>query len=121
MNTRNTSERYAAIANAYLEQPKGTLVVSPDNQSRQELNATIRNRMRETAMLSADSYDFITLVPRDVSGVDRTRADSYQPGDTIRFLRSNRQLGIADRSYAQVIDADTSQNRMRFVRKMAGC
>ena len=105
----NARERYAAIANAYLEQPKGTLVVSPDNQSRQELNATIRSRMRETAALSADSYDFVTLVPRDVSGVDRTQADSYQPGDTIRFLRNNRQLGVAGRSYAQVVDANTSR------------
>src|SRR5690348_16199288 len=35
----NARERYAAIANAYLEHPKGTLVVSPDNKSREELNA----------------------------------------------------------------------------------
>ena len=38
-------ERYAAIASAYLEQPKGTLVISPDNQSREELNRTIRTRI----------------------------------------------------------------------------
>src|SRR3954453_22546813 len=47
----NARERYAAIAIAYLEQPKGTLVVSPDNKSRQEVNATIRSRMRESGRL----------------------------------------------------------------------
>jgi conjugative relaxase-like TrwC/TraI family protein len=108
----NARERFAAIANAYLEQPKGTLVVSPDNRSREELNATIRSRMRDAAALSADSYEFVTLVPRDVSGIDRTQADSYRTGDTIRFLRSNRRLGVAGRSYAYVVDSDTTQNRL---------
>ena len=30
----NTRDRYAAIADAYLEQPKDTLAISPDNRSR---------------------------------------------------------------------------------------
>jgi ATP-dependent exoDNAse (exonuclease V) alpha subunit len=108
----NARERYAAIANAYLEQPKGTLVVSPDNESRGELNAAIRSRMREAGMLSRDTYEFVTLVPRDVSGIDRTQADSYKAGDTIRFLRANKHLGVESRSYAHVIDSDTTQNRL---------
>ena len=108
----NVRERYPAIANAYLEDPKGTLVVSPDNQSRQDLNATIRSRMREQGMLSQDAQEFVTLVPRDVSGIDRTQADSYRPGDTIRFLRANRHLGVESKSYAHVIDSDTTQNRL---------
>ncbi len=108
----NSRERYAAIANTYLERPKGTLVVSPDNKSRDELNATIRSRMRESGILSHDAHEFVTLVPRDVSGIDRTQADSYRMGDTIRFLRSNRQLGVESKSYAQVIDLDAAQNRL---------
>jgi conjugative relaxase-like TrwC/TraI family protein len=108
----NARERYAAIANAYLEQPKGTLVVSPDNKSRQEVNATIRSRMRESGRLSEDAHEFVTLVARDVSGADRTQADSYRIGDTIRFLRANRRLGVESKSYAQVIDSDTAQNRL---------
>jgi conjugative relaxase-like TrwC/TraI family protein len=108
----NVRERYAAIAGAYLEQPKGTLVVSPDNQSREELNATIRSRMREAGALERNSFDFVTLVPRDVSGADRTQADSYRIGDTIRFLRANRRLGVESKSYAQIIDSDTAQNRL---------
>ncbi len=108
----NRRERYAAIANAYLEQPAGTLVVSPDNQSREELNATIRMRMRETGQLAQDGYDFVTLIPRDVSGIDRSQTDSYRIGDTIRFLRDNRHLAIQGNSYAQVIDSDSSQNRL---------
>jgi conjugative relaxase-like TrwC/TraI family protein len=108
----NVRERYAAIADAYLEQPKGTLVISPDNQSREELNAAIRSRMRAAGALGRDSSEFLTLVPRDVSGADRTQADSYWVGDTIRFLRSNRRLHVESKSYAQVIESDTTQNRL---------
>ncbi len=108
----NARERYGAIANAYLEQPKGTLVISPDNRSRDELNTMIRGRLREQGVLSQDSHEFVTLVPRDVSGIDRTQADSYRVGDTLRFLRANRHLGVESKSYAQVIDSDTSQNRL---------
>ncbi len=108
----NARARYAAIANAYLEQPKGTLVISPDNKSREELNAAIRSRMRESGMLTQDAHEFVTLVPRAVSGADRTQADSYRIGDTIRFLRGNRRLGVQGKSYAQLIDSDTAQNRL---------
>ena len=41
-------ERFQAIARAFAESPQGTLVVSPDNNSRRELNAAIRNALRET-------------------------------------------------------------------------
>ena len=108
-------------------------MISPDNKSREELNAAVRSRMRESGMLTQDAHEFVTLVPRDVSGADRTQADSYagapvsssEPfapyqagpesyriGDTIRFLRGNRRLGVQGKSYAQVIDSDTAQNRL---------
>jgi conjugative relaxase-like TrwC/TraI family protein len=108
----NTGERYAAIANSYIEHPKGTLVISPDNRSREELNAAIRHRMRQTGMLKQDIEQFVTLVPRDVSGVDRTQADSYRTGDTICFLRAHWQLGVESKSYAQVSEVDTPGNRL---------
>lgn len=39
-------QRLAAIANEYLKDPHATLVVSPDNQSRQELNDVIHRAMQ---------------------------------------------------------------------------
>jgi hypothetical protein len=66
--------------------------------------------MRECGLLKGQSHDFVTLLPKDLSVADRTQADSYQPGDTLRFLRSNQTLGVAAKSYAQVIEADTARN-----------
>ena len=39
-------ERLDAIAREYLRQPEGTLVVSPDNHSRTELNQVIHRAMQ---------------------------------------------------------------------------
>lgn len=39
------AERFAAIAKAYVESPENTLVVSPDNKSRQEINSAIRDEL----------------------------------------------------------------------------
>ena len=41
-------ERFTAIAQAYAEDPEGTLVVSPDNQSRMEINQTIHRLLQQT-------------------------------------------------------------------------
>src|SRR5207245_5446848 len=40
-------ERMAAIAHEYVKQPKGTLVVSPDNRSRMEINQTIHYALQD--------------------------------------------------------------------------
>lgn len=41
-------ERIAVIAHEYAKQPKGTLVVSPDNQSRTAINQAIHYAMQDT-------------------------------------------------------------------------
>src|SRR5712675_111809 len=42
---RGHEERISAIANEYAKSPEGTLVVSPDNRSRVEINLAIRAEM----------------------------------------------------------------------------
>jgi len=46
---RGHEERIAAIAKEYAKSPEGTLVVSPDNRSRVEINVAIRAEMQERA------------------------------------------------------------------------
>jgi conjugative relaxase-like TrwC/TraI family protein len=73
--------RFEAIARAYAEQPEGTLVVSPDNRSRQELNTVIRNELRKQGQLQPDAYQARVLINRqDLTGEDRGVASSYHVG-----------------------------------------
>ncbi len=47
-------DRFAALANAYLDSPENTLVVSPDNLSRQEINTAIREQRKRLGELKEE-------------------------------------------------------------------
>ncbi|HEX5422253.1 MAG TPA: MobF family relaxase, partial [Candidatus Acidoferrales bacterium] len=113
-------QRFEAIARTYAAAPDGTLVISPDNRSRQELNAAIRAELRNAGQLADDRYQMPVLVNRqEITGADRGVAASYRVGDAVRYLRGSQALGLEAKSYAVVIDADTEQNRIT-VRKSDG-
>src|SRR6185312_6348171 len=106
-------ERFQAIARAFAESPEGTLVVSPDNNSRRELNATTRSALREASQLQPDTYQLSVLVNRqEITGEDRKMASSYRLGDSVRYLRGSDALGLEAKSYATVIHVDTEQNQI---------
>ena len=49
-------ERLSEIASEYAREPQGTLVISPDNESRRELNALIHREMQERGDVSQDEH-----------------------------------------------------------------
>ena len=106
-------ERFQAIARAFAESPQGTLVVSPDNNSRRELNVAIRAVLRESGQLQPDTYRLSVLINRqEITGEDRKMASSYRVGDSVRYLRGSGALGLKAKSYATVIHVDTEQNEI---------
>ncbi|HEX3684971.1 MAG TPA: MobF family relaxase [Bryobacteraceae bacterium] len=112
-SVEHRQERLEAIARAYAATPDGTLVVSPDNRSRKELNAAIRDELRETGQLGPDAYRIPVLINRqDVTGEDRGVASSYHVGDSVRYLRGSEALGIEPKSYATVLNSDSDQNQI---------
>ena len=65
-------ERLEAIAKAYAERPEQTLVVSPDNRSRQEINERIHHELQSSGRVAEQKYQLGVLVPRqDMTGADR--------------------------------------------------
>jgi hypothetical protein len=59
-------DRFAAIARAYASSPESTLVVSPDNKSRQEINSAIRDELARQGKLIGE-HTFQVLVRKDPS------------------------------------------------------
>jgi conjugative relaxase-like TrwC/TraI family protein len=107
------AERFAAIAAAYAEAPAGTLIVSPDNQSRAEINAAVRNQLRQFEQLGETEYRASVLANRqDVTAADRAVAHSYHVGDSVQYLRGSKQLGLPAKSYAQVTAVDSEHNQI---------
>ena len=109
-------ERLAAIANEYVKDPHATLVVSPDNQSRQDLNDAIHRTMQRKGHVDREERWTAVLVPRqDITGADRQWAERYEAGDVARYSRGSKALGIETGDYVRVerVDAKTNQVAVR--------
>lgn len=96
-------KRIAAIARSYADNPDNTLVVSPDNASRREINQAVRAELQALGIVWAENHTLRVLSPRsDMTGADRTWAARYAAGDVLRYQRGSKDLGIEKQSYATV-------------------
>ena len=96
-------DRLAAIAREYLKQPDGTLVVSPDNQSRTEINQVIHRAMQRRGQVDRAEHRVRVLVARqDITGADRQWAERYDRGDVVRYTKGSKALGLEAGEYARV-------------------
>ncbi|RXH58251.1 traI protein (DNA helicase I) [Granulicella sibirica] len=110
---KSAVDRIAAIAKDYAAHPKNTLVVSPDNRSRQQINEGIRSELQSTGQLSPDGRAFQTLAHRsDLTGAGRTWAALYNPGDVIRYESCSKALGFERDSEARVISVEARTNTL---------
>jgi ATP-dependent exoDNAse (exonuclease V) alpha subunit len=106
-------ERIAAIAKEYAKSPENTLVISPDNRSRVEINERIHTELQRSGLVSGEEHRIRTLVPRqDLTGADRTWAERYEVGDVLRYSRASKETGIEKGEYAQVKSIDAPKNRL---------
>jgi conjugative relaxase-like TrwC/TraI family protein len=104
-------ERIQTIARNYVASPERTLIVSPDNASRQELNRAVREELKATGALNPDGYTFRVLIPRqDMTGAELGWASRYQIDDVVRYSRGSRVVGIEPRSYGTVVDVNPLEN-----------
>jgi len=110
-------ERIAAIAKEYAKSPEGTLVVSPDNRSRVEINLAIRTEMQEHGMVSKEEHRIEALVPRqDLTGPERTWAARYEFNDVVRYARASKETGMERGEYARIKSVDAEKNLLTVVR-----
>jgi len=111
-------ERIAVIAYEYAKQPEGTLVVSPDNQSRMAINEAIHYAMQDTNRIPYLEYRMKVLVARqEITGADRQWAAQYEPGNVVRFAKGSKTIGIAPGEYARVESVDEKQNQVTVERE----
>ena len=111
-------QRIAAIAKDYAAKPENTIIVSPDNASRRELNRAVRMELQGAGQVSSISEFLPTLIPRsELTGADRQWAAQYHPGDVLHYTTGSKDLGIARRSYATVASVDPENNRLTVRRQ----
>jgi hypothetical protein len=107
----NGRDRIAAIAKDYAAQPDNTIIVSPDNRSRQQINDAVRGELRRSGALADDGEIFRTLSHRsDMTGADRKWAARYEPGNVLQYTTGSKAAGIERDDFATVRSVDTRKN-----------
>lgn len=109
----SAADRIAAIARDYAARPENTIIVSPDNRSRQQINEAVRGELLKTGAIADDGQRFLTLSHRsDMTGPDRTWAVMYRAGDVVQYERGSRAEGIERGSFGVVRSNDAATNRV---------
>jgi conjugative relaxase-like TrwC/TraI family protein len=113
-------QRIEAIAKSYAARPENTIIVSPDNASRREINHAVRVELQALGIVGSVDHTMRVLTPRsDMTGADRAWAARYQAGDVLHYQRGSKDIGIESRSYAQVVLTDLKENLLT-VQKLDG-
>ena len=107
----DADERVRAIARSYAESPEKTLIVSPDNASRRELNAAVRQELKANGTIATDDQSLQVLVQRqDMTGAERSWASRYEVNDVIRYSRGSKGTGIEAGEYGKVVTVNSTAN-----------
>jgi ATP-dependent exoDNAse (exonuclease V) alpha subunit len=106
-------ERVRAIAKSYVESPQNTLIVSPDNAFRGELNIAVRQELKATGAVAREDHNFRVLAQRqDMTGAERSWASHYEIADVVRYTRGSQAIGIEAAAYASVVAIDPAANQL---------
>jgi len=113
-------KRIEAIAKKYAAHPENTIIVSPDNASRRDINQAVRRELQTLGILDKEDHPIRVLMPRsDMTGADRGWAARYKVGDVLHYVRGSKEFGIERDSYSHVI-ATNPQDNLLTVRKPNG-
>jgi hypothetical protein len=109
----NAEECVRAIAKSYAESPDNTLIVSPDNASRRELNVAVRQELKAAGTIAPEDHAFRVLVQRqDMTGAERSWASHYEVHDVVRYSRGSKAIGIGAGAYASVVAINPAANQL---------
>src|SRR5438874_10441366 len=114
----DANERLKAISQEYAKQTEGTLVVSPDNQSRMEINRMIHTEMQKTGQVDHRERNVRVLVARqEITGADRQWAEQYEPGNIVRYTKGSKTHGIEAGEYSRVESVNAKENLLTVRRE----
>jgi conjugative relaxase-like TrwC/TraI family protein len=107
-------KRFEAIAQDYAKNPTGTLAISPANRERSELNSLIHRELQREGIVSSHEQQTTVYVERkDMTGAERTFANSYRPlEDIIRYNSASKVHKVKTGECARVIDTDHETNKI---------
>jgi conjugative relaxase-like TrwC/TraI family protein len=111
-------QRIEAIAKDYVARPENTLIVSPDNASRRDINDAVRVELQNSGALSKENHPMTVLTQRsELTSADRNWAALYQPADVLYYTRGSKEVGIDRGTYANVVSTNPKDNQLTVERQ----
>src|ERR1051326_358682 len=98
----------------HFDPDRDTLVVSPRNPERVELNSLIHQQLQHEGRIGQTDHQMTVYVNRqDMTGTERTFANAYRPGeDVIRYNRASKVYGVKVGDYALVTAKNHAENEI---------
>ena len=108
----NKPEIYQAIAKDFFtripEHQQQTLVIAHTHEDRREINALIRNGLKQQGVIAKEDIACKRLVSKNLDKADLLQVKNYTPGDILRF---GRNFAVAKKDdYFTVIACDAEKN-----------
>jgi hypothetical protein len=101
----------------FRSRPEGTLIISPENQARAELNLLVHQELqREGRVRSEEQLTPVLVNRQELTGADREWAMRYEAGDWIRYSRGSQRLGIKPGEYVRVLKVNAADNTLTVQR-----
>lgn len=104
-----------AVTKDYLSKnPKHTLIVTPLNEDRNELNSRIREALKEEGRLQGREHVFITRESKGLNGVQQHFAQSYSAGESILVSRAGQGLRAGQAGIVKDVDQQNHKLTVEF-------
>lgn len=113
--------RREIMANTYLSMSakdrNNTLVISPANEDRFDVNNHIREGLKLEGSLGQKSIQTTNLVNKNLTIEAKTKSYNYYKDQVVRFNRGNKKLGIEKNTYLKVSSTNHDKNELVLVDK----
>ncbi|AYQ57054.1 hypothetical protein MS2017_1366 [Bathymodiolus thermophilus thioautotrophic gill symbiont] len=113
--------RREIMANTYLSMDEkdrnNTLVISPANEDRFDVNNHIREGLKEEGSLGKKFIKTTNLVNKNLTNEAKTKSYNYYEGHIVRFNRSYKKLGIEKNDYLEVANINNDKNQITLIDK----
>lgn len=109
------TDRLQAVADAFLNRPddrEDTIVLTPSNRDRIELNERIRQGLRRDGVLVGAEHRAEVFVSRGFTEAQTREAAYYDVGDVVRFGRDYKGLAVRSGDALRVVSTDLPMNEV---------
>lgn len=107
---KDDTERRQAMAKDWLnlspDVRDSTLILDSTRAGREELNALVRGGLKEKGVLTGEELKAERFESKDMTNSQRERASNYEQGDTVKFGRDIKKLGIDAGAAYKVLSSD---------------